>query len=248
MKPSNYEIAWTRQLAGSVAVIASGVMGTLAWKTPTSVATTGNVTIATGLAAGQVIDGQTLAAGDRVLVWQNTLAKENGVYDVPTSGAASRSADFDSSAEIVGAYVPIEAGDTYGGKLFHNTNTGPVVVDTDAITFVLVSAPSSLGSIPDVSAASPVDGDSLEWNAITAKWEAHSLGQHAHVVGEPFVGDASQTVFYLANEAEPDTVAAYDVNGARVAITQDTTETDKITFTSAPAAGQGWLDYIPATS
>lgn len=84
--------------------------------------------------------------------------------------------------------------------------------------------------------------------AVAALVAAGISGNHAHVVGEPFVGDASTTVYYLANEADADTVAAYDVNGARVAITQDATELDKITFTAAPAAGEGWIDYIPASS
>lgn len=126
--------------SGSVAIVAREMVGRLAWKAPARVATTGNVTIATALNAGDTIDGVVLAAGDRVLVWQQTAQEENGVYIV--GATPFRAADFDASDEIVGSLVPVTAGTTHGGKLFRNTNTAAVVVDTDAITFEEFAASS----------------------------------------------------------------------------------------------------------
>ena len=50
-------------------------------------ATTANITIATALNAGDSIDGVTLAAGDRVLVKNQTTASQNGIYIVSDSPA-----------------------------------------------------------------------------------------------------------------------------------------------------------------
>lgn len=57
------------------------------------VASTANVSVATGLVNGSVVDGVTLATGDRVLLKNQTTGSENGVYIVAASGAASRATD-----------------------------------------------------------------------------------------------------------------------------------------------------------
>jgi hypothetical protein len=138
VRPANFDVGGLEAaLGGWTAIVAAQIVGELPWKQPVDVATTGNVAIATALEAGDTIDGQTLVAGWRVLVWQNTDASENGIYDVPASGAAVRVADFDDSGEIVGSFVTVRAGTVYGGKLFRNTNDAVIVVDTDDITFEL---------------------------------------------------------------------------------------------------------------
>lgn len=246
-RPSNFNPLYGSMLSSIVAAVAAQVSNAGGWKRPARVASTTNVTVASGLASGSTVDGVTLATGDRVLLVGQSTPAQNGIYIAPSSGAASRADDFDQSAEIVGGLVYVLAG-TSAGKVYRNTNNAAIVVGTDAITFSEITASiASIGDIVDVDAADPVDGDTLVYDADTATWVVRADARHSHVVGEPFVGDASATVFYLANEAEEDTVAAYDVNGARVAITQDATEPDKITFAAAPSAGQGWLDYIPAT-
>ena len=58
------------------------------------VATTGPITIATALNSGDVIDGITLANGDRVLVKDQAAPTANGIYIVGATPA--RSSDFDS--------------------------------------------------------------------------------------------------------------------------------------------------------
>lgn len=238
VRPANFSYGDLQiAISGSTAVVVSQMIGRQAWKTPASVATTGDVDITADLVAGSTIDGVTLVLDMRVLVWQNTDASENGVRIVPASGTAPRAPDFDSSDEIVGARVPITSGTLHSGKVFRNTNTTTIVVDTDPITFVVDSVGG--GGIDTVGADA---GDALIFDG--TRFVVRASGRHLHIVGEPFVGDASQTVFYLAHEAELDTVAAYDKDGHRVSITQNTTETDKITFGAAPAAGTGWFDYL----
>jgi phage-related tail fiber protein len=64
----------------------------LSWKQPAvTAASTANITSLSGL---QTIDTITLAAGDTVLVKNQTTAADNGIY-VVASGAWSRSAGAD---------------------------------------------------------------------------------------------------------------------------------------------------------
>lgn len=88
----------------------------LDFKESVVVASTGNVTISTGLTNGTTLDGVTLATGNRVLLKNQTTASENGIYVVVASGAASRSTDADADAEVSkGLFVYVESGTANGG-------------------------------------------------------------------------------------------------------------------------------------
>lgn len=110
------------------------------------VASTANLDLSTDLENGDVVDGITLATGDRVLVKDQTAPEENGIYIVAASGAASRSTDFDSLSpidEINKAYVPVQEGTANAGKLY--VQSGVVaVLDTDPITFIFFNSVSGL--------------------------------------------------------------------------------------------------------
>lgn len=71
-------------------------------------ATTGNIT----LSGAQTIDGQSIVAGDRVLVKAQTNAAENGIY-VASNTSWSRSSDANTWTELVSAYTFVETGSTY---------------------------------------------------------------------------------------------------------------------------------------
>jgi hypothetical protein len=102
-------------------------------------ATTANVTLATALENGDVLDGVTLATGNRILVKNQTTTSENGIYVVASSGAPARATDFDAPAEINGGDFVFVTGGTV------NDNTGYVqtetvgTVGTDAISFTQFS-------------------------------------------------------------------------------------------------------------
>lgn len=103
------------------------------WHKPVRVATTANVTISTALNAGDTIDGVTLAAGDRVLVKNQSTGSQNGIY---VAGATpARAYDMVAGIQARGAFVYVIAGTANGGKLFYNTNTTLPTIDTDALTF-----------------------------------------------------------------------------------------------------------------
>jgi hypothetical protein len=125
------------QDAATKAYVDSVALG-LKPKSAVRVATTGsNVVIATGLVNGTVIDGITLATGDRVLLKDQTAPAENGIYIVAASGAASRSTDFNEVSpvdEINGAWLPVQLGTVNAGRVYVEYSV-VATLGTDAINF-----------------------------------------------------------------------------------------------------------------
>lgn len=103
-------------------------------------ATTANINIATDLEPGDLIDGVTLAQGNRVLVKNQNTASQNGIYVVQSSGAALRAADFNEPAEVDGGdFIFVTGGTLYDNTGWVQTSTGVVVIGTDPITFTQFS-------------------------------------------------------------------------------------------------------------
>lgn len=100
-------------------------------------ATTTAGTLATSFANGSVIDGITLATGDRILIKDQAAPAQNGIYTVNASGAPTRATDFDSVSpidEINGAWVSVQLGTVNAGIVY--TQYGVVTtIGTDAINF-----------------------------------------------------------------------------------------------------------------
>jgi hypothetical protein len=112
----------------------------VSWKQPCRAATTANITIATALNAGDSIDGVTLAAGDRVLVKDQSTGSQNGIYVVAATPVRAFDMDQDLTTavpaeEVMGAIVYVIAGTTNGGTTWRNTNTTAPTLGTTALTF-----------------------------------------------------------------------------------------------------------------
>lgn len=109
-------------------------------------ATTGPLTIATDLEAGDTLDTTvTLVAGDRVLVKNQSSAAENGIYVVQTSGAAVRATDFDSTAEVTpGAFTFVEEGTVNADSGWVLTTNGTITVGTTELAFAQFSGAGSI--------------------------------------------------------------------------------------------------------
>ncbi|TFY95902.1 hypothetical protein DYL61_00305 [Pseudomonas nabeulensis] len=100
------------------------------------VATTANIVLS-GL---QTVDGVALAADDRVLVKDQTQAKNNGIYVVPAAGAWKRAQDADAGAEVTpGLFVTVEKGTTNGDSVWQLVTDAPIVLGTTALTFEVVA-------------------------------------------------------------------------------------------------------------
>lgn len=80
----------------------------LRFKDPVRAATTANISLT---APGASIDGVALAAGDRVLVKNQTVSSENGIFVwAGASTTMTRAADADSAAELQSAVVVVSEG------------------------------------------------------------------------------------------------------------------------------------------
>ena len=87
-------------------------------------ATTSNINLSNALENGDILDGVTLATGNRVLVKNQSSTPENGIYVVQETGAAVRATDFDTPVEIDGGDFVFVTGGTV------NDNTGWVQTET----------------------------------------------------------------------------------------------------------------------
>ena len=103
-------------------------------------ATTGAINLSNDLENGDVIDGVTLATGDRVLVKHQGTASENGIYVVQASDAAVRATDFDGTGEVSGgAFTFVEEGTTHADSGWVVSSNGAITVGTDSIEWVQFS-------------------------------------------------------------------------------------------------------------
>lgn len=117
-----------------------GVVASLSWKEEVVVATTAAGTLATSFANGQVVDGVTLATGNRILIKNQTTGSENGIYVVNATGAPTRATDSDTGAEVLGTAVFVANGTSNGGTRWVCNNTGTITLNTTSLTFVQFSA------------------------------------------------------------------------------------------------------------
>ena len=102
-------------------------------------ATTANIDISTDLENGDLLDGVTLASGNRVLVKNQNTKSQNGVYVVSVSGAASRASDYDSTPEVdAGDFIFLESGSANGKTGWVQVNT-VTTIGSDNIEFTQFS-------------------------------------------------------------------------------------------------------------
>lgn len=128
---NNTQIATTSFVQTVAQVFAQG----LSIKSACRVATTANIT-RSGLLT---IDGITLVAGNRVLVKNQSIGSENGIY-VAASGAWTRASDFDDSGDVTsGAFTFIEDGTVNSDSGWVLTTAAPITLGTTALAFTQFS-------------------------------------------------------------------------------------------------------------
>lgn len=133
-------------------------------KGPVYLATTANIT----LAGEQTIDGVSATAGKRVLVKNQTDAKENGIYIVATSDWV-RAQDFYSNDSVrEGTRVFVTDGATNVQSEFVLTTADPISIGTSLLTFALSSAIQAAGVVAAalpaaIAAASDVAFDDADY-------------------------------------------------------------------------------------
>jgi hypothetical protein len=116
------------------------------------VASTTNVTIASGLENGDTIDGVTLVTGNRVLLKNQSTTSQNGLYIVVASGAASRDPEFDTISELAGQLILVSEGSSQQDTLWLCTTDTSATLGSSSITYTQVY-PSSGGTVTSVGLA-----------------------------------------------------------------------------------------------
>lgn len=98
------------------------------------------------LNGAQQIDGVAVIAGDRVLVANQALAKDNGLWIV-ANGDWVRATDANTSAKVTpGLTVMVEEGATNGDSLWHLTTNAPITLGTTALTFKMLAGRTGIAA------------------------------------------------------------------------------------------------------
>jgi phage-related tail fiber protein len=122
---------------------------------PVRAASVVNGTLATAFANGQVIDGVTLATGDRILLLAQTSGDENGIYTVNATGAPTRATDFNTSAKVVsGSIAAVSEGTVNADTIWQLTTNAAITLETTALTFVQIAPDLNQGTKIPVRVAS----------------------------------------------------------------------------------------------
>ena len=97
-------------------------------------------TLASSFANGSVVDGVTLATGDRILIKDQATGSENGIYTVNSSGAPTRATDANTNTKVTaGMFVFISEGTANGNDGYVLTTDDAITLGTTALTFTQFS-------------------------------------------------------------------------------------------------------------
>lgn len=124
------------------------------WKDSVKAATVTTGALASDFNTGDILDGYTLATGDRILIKNQVSGVENGVYIVATSGSPSRATDLLTGNTGLGAAFLVTNGSRNSSIVWACNNTGSSVVGTNPLFFAEITA---LGQITAGDALSKVD-------------------------------------------------------------------------------------------
>jgi hypothetical protein len=147
-------------------------------------ATTVNVV----LNSAQTLDGVAVVSGDRVLVKNQTQAKDNGIY-VVANGVWARAKDADSSLRVTsGLLVSVEQGTTLADTIWQLVTDGTISLGSTPLTFQNVTfgfAPlKSPVFLDNPTAPTAVQFDSSK-SLATTEFAQRAQGSYADLVTYP---------------------------------------------------------------
>jgi hypothetical protein len=107
------------------------------------VATTVSVNITTELEVGDVVDGVTLVAGNRILVKNQSNARDNGIYVVETLGMPTRAPDANNAPDTGtvsgGTFTFVEEGSVNADSGWVVSSNGSIDIGQDPMNWVQFS-------------------------------------------------------------------------------------------------------------
>lgn len=160
-------------VAGKTSFMKAGVL----------VATTKNI----ALSGVQTIDGVTVEAGDRVLVWKQDNAKDNGVYIVQEK-AWKRADDADDNADFADGYFTGVAKGTYAGQVFALNDAVEVgetpilfrnIIQGDKVTQEAINAQKGAKKAQQDALTAAAQAKASETNAEAAAGKAQTAADNA---------------------------------------------------------------------
>jgi hypothetical protein len=93
--------------------------------------------VLSGLTGTTIVDGVVLSQGDRVLIKNQTDAKQNGIY-ILSGTTFTRAIDFNQSSETVqGAYTFVLSGNTWQYTSWILSTPNPITINVTPLTFSL---------------------------------------------------------------------------------------------------------------
>jgi len=208
-------------------------------------ATTTNGTLATAFANGEVIDGVTLATGNRILIKNQTDQTVNGIYVVAASGAPSRSTDMDAGSEFPSAYVFVEQGTVNADTGWVCTNNSVTLGSTNIVWAQFSGAGTYTGSDGILLTGSNFTGVVAASGGLAVGATGFSLDTAIAVRKyAASIGDGSATSYTVTHSLSTKdvTVAVYDNSSPYAEVLCDVqhTSTSAITllFSVAPTSNQ----------
>lgn len=189
----------------------------LDWKTSVRAATTTNIT----LSGTQTIDGIALVVGDRALVKNQSLPRNNGIY-VVAAGTWARATDADTSAEVTsGLALLVGDGTVQKSTIWLLTTVDPIVLGTTNLVFT------------QLISATPPDGSTIEINGGTLRVKAGGIGI-SHLNFDPATQvELDATISALTLNLRS---AAYGAVGDAKTVIDAVINSSSSTLTSATAA------------
>lgn len=207
-------------------------------------ASTSNVdTTTTG--SGAAIDGVSLAVGDIVLLRNQTLPAQNGLYVVQASNMV-RAPDADTAQEMPpGLIVVIREGATQANAMFMLTTPPGYVLDADPLTFTPygqaptgLTAGNGISIVSDVISAVAATGITVGPAGIGVDFTV--VSRHFEInLPAPVSGTAVTFAHSLGRRPVP--VVVMDVatgDEIKAGVNWPDNDTVMVDFATAPAAGQ----------
>ena len=179
-------------------------------KNSARVATTEDIT----LSGVQTIDGVGVLAGDRVLVKDQATGSENGVYDVVSGGAWTRSEDAVQDELTSGSFVFVEEGSINGSAGFVVSTANPITIGTTDIEW---SQFSGAGQIT-AGAGMTKSGNTLDVNTASADRlviNANNIDLATHGTAGTYNGLTIDAYGRASSFTSPTTLAGYSITDAQ---------------------------------